>query len=138
MTENRQGGSIINKSESKYYNTALLMNQALIELLNKKDFEFITIKEICEKAGVNRSTFYLHYETIGDLLDECLENTNKKFVAYFNKDYKSFIEKKVQLKSHFSLYFYFLSLLCIILFFPTLALPQFKITFICFLYCWVD
>ena len=83
----------MNKSESKYYNTALLMNQALIELLNKKDFEFITIKEICEKAGVNRSTFYLHYETIGDLLDECLENTNKKFVAYFNKDYKSFIEK---------------------------------------------
>ena len=88
----------MNKSESKYYNTALLMNQALIELLNKKDFEFITIKEICEKAGVNRSTFYLHYETIGDLLDECLENTNKKFVAYFNKDYKSFIEKKYNLK----------------------------------------
>ena len=48
-------------SESKYYTTALLMDEALLFLLEKKDYEFITIKEICEKAGVNRSTFYLHY-----------------------------------------------------------------------------
>lgn len=50
----------MNKFESKYFNTALLMNQALILLLEKKEFEYITVKEICEKAGVNRSTFYLH------------------------------------------------------------------------------
>ena len=53
----------MNKSESKYYNTALLMDEALLLLLEKKDYDYITIKEICEKAGVNRSTFYLHYET---------------------------------------------------------------------------
>ena len=81
----------MNKSESKYYNTALLMNQALIELLNKKDFEYITIKEICKKAGVNRSTFYLHYETINDLLVECIENINKKFVTYFDKETKEIV-----------------------------------------------
>ena len=63
----------MNKSESKYFNTAVRMDEALIELLEKKEFEYITVKEICEKAGVNRSTFYLHYETIGDLLDECVE-----------------------------------------------------------------
>ena len=62
----------MNKSESKYFNTAIRMDEALIELLEKKEFEYITVKEICEKAGVNRSTFYLHYETIGDLLDECV------------------------------------------------------------------
>lgn len=83
----------MNKSESKYYNTSLLMNQALIELLNKKDFEFITVKEICKKAGVNRSTFYLHYETLQDLLEECVENSNKKFIIYFNKNPKQFFEK---------------------------------------------
>lgn len=70
----------MNKSESKFYNTALLMDQALIELLNKKEFEYITVKEICEKAGVNRSTFYLHYETINDLLSECIDNINKHFI----------------------------------------------------------
>jgi len=83
----------MNKAESKYYNTALLMNQALIELLNKKEYEFITIKEICEKAGVNRSTFYLHYETKEDLLEECVENTNKHFLTYFNECAKDFINK---------------------------------------------
>ena len=66
----------MNKSESKYFNTAVRMDEALIELLEKKEFEYITVKEICEKAGVNRSTFYLHYETIGDLLDECVAYKN--------------------------------------------------------------
>ena len=32
----------------------------------------ITIKEICKKNGVNRSTFYIHYESIDDLLEETL------------------------------------------------------------------
>lgn len=80
----------MNKSESKYYNTALLMNQALVELLNKKDYEYITVKEICAKAGVNRSTFYLHYDTINDLLEECIENSNKQFMEYFPKQTEDF------------------------------------------------
>ena len=70
----------MNKSESKYFNTALLMEEALIQLLEVKDYEYITVKEICEKAGVNRSTFYLHYETVNDLLSECLENIKKRFL----------------------------------------------------------
>ena len=57
----------MNKSESKYFNTALLMNEALLLLLEKKDYEFITVTEICQTAGVNRSTFYLHYESMDDL-----------------------------------------------------------------------
>ena len=83
----------MNKSESKYYHTALLMNQALIELLNKKDYDFITIKEICKKADVNRSTFYLHYDNIGDLLLETIENTNKNFLACFTQSDQDFAKK---------------------------------------------
>ncbi len=74
----------LNKSESKYYNTACLMNEALILLLEKKEYSFITIKEICEKAGVNRSTFYLHYNTIDDLLSETIEYVGKKIHKKFN------------------------------------------------------
>ena len=47
----------MNKSESKYFNTAIRMDKAFLELLEKKDFAFITVKEICKSAGVNRSTF---------------------------------------------------------------------------------
>lgn len=73
----------MNKSESKYFNTALRMDEALITLLEKKDLEYITVKEICRQAGVNRSTFYLHYETIADLVNETLEMVNRRFLSYF-------------------------------------------------------
>ena len=73
----------MNKSKSKYFNTALRMDEALIALLEEKDLEYITVKEICRRAGVNRSTFYLHYETIADLVDETLEMINQRFLSYF-------------------------------------------------------
>lgn len=73
----------MNKSESKYFNTALRMNEALIALLETKDLEYITVKEICHQAGVNRSTFYLHYETIADLVNETLEMVYRRFLSYF-------------------------------------------------------
>lgn len=73
----------MNKSESKYFNTALRMDEALIALLEKKDLEYITVKELCRQAGVNRSTFYLHYETIADLVNETLKLINQRFLSYF-------------------------------------------------------
>jgi AcrR family transcriptional regulator len=76
----------MNKNESKYFNTALLMDEALLLLLEKKDFAFISVKEICQKAGVNRSTFYLHYENTNELLEETIELLNEKFVSSFPKD----------------------------------------------------
>lgn len=72
------------KNEGKYFYTAELMDQALLSLLEKKDLEFITITEITKKAGVNRSTFYLHYDNIYELLEETIENLNKKFIGSFD------------------------------------------------------
>ena len=77
------------KYESKYFNTATKMDLALISLLKKKPFDYITVSEICEKAGVNRSTFYLHYETIGDLLSETARYLLDDFLSYFSTDTKS-------------------------------------------------
>ena len=72
------------RSESKYFNTAVKMDTALISLLQKKSFEYISVREICETAGVNRSTFYLHYETIGDLLNETVRYLLDDFLSYFS------------------------------------------------------
>lgn len=79
----------MNKSESKYFNTAIKMDLALISLLKKKPFDYITVSEICEEAGVNRSTFYLHYETIGDLLAETTRYLLDDFLTYFSTDAKA-------------------------------------------------
>lgn len=86
----------MDKNESKYFLTASLMDEALLLLLQKKDFEFITVKELCKKAGVNRSTFYLHYETMDDLLLETVEKLNKDFSAIFPT------KRKRRLQSHHS------------------------------------
>ena len=59
------------------------MDQALLSLLEEKEFAYITVKEICKRAGVNRSTFYLHYETVGDLLEESVEYMSNLFYEQF-------------------------------------------------------
>lgn len=73
---------ILNKLESKYFSTAARMDEALLALLQKKDLPYITVKEICEQAGVNRSTFYLHYETVGDLLTESVQYMTDRFLEH--------------------------------------------------------
>lgn len=83
----------MNKSESKYFATAARMDEAFLTILEKKDFAYITVKEICEAAGVNRSTFYLHYETMADLLSESVSRMNEQFLAYMEKDSEAFVEK---------------------------------------------
>ena len=76
----------MDKNESKYYNSSLKMNNALINLLDKKDFEDITVKEICQAASVNRSTFYLHYDNTYDLLKETIENLYADFFSRYDSN----------------------------------------------------
>ncbi len=53
--------------------TKLMLKNSLIELMHEKPVNQITIKEICEMADLNRSTFYLHYADQFELLDD-IEN----------------------------------------------------------------
>lgn len=94
----------MNKSESKYFNTAETMDKALLELLDEKDLAYITVKEICQRAGVNRSTFYLHYETIADLLAESVAYKNRQMMAYF-ADEKLLDTAAIETASTEALYF---------------------------------
>lgn len=86
------------KTESKYFNTAIRFDKALLSLLEKKPFEYITIREICEKAEVNRSTFYLHYENTVDLLSETARYVWDNFSSYFSSDIISEAMDKITTK----------------------------------------
>ena len=44
--------------------------EALEELIKTKKLSCISITELCSKAGINRNTFYYHYNNIYELLDE--------------------------------------------------------------------
>ena len=58
------------KTDKRIRYTKMFLKEALIELLHKKPISKITIKELCEKAEINRSTFYTHYIDQYDLLDQ--------------------------------------------------------------------
>ena len=50
--------------------TKRLLKEALLRLLKKKELKQITITELCEEADINRITFYRHYETPRDVLED--------------------------------------------------------------------
>lgn len=49
--------------------TKRALQNAMVELMKEKPVEAITVRELTELADVNRSTFYLHYADVYDLLD---------------------------------------------------------------------
>ena len=58
----------------------MYLKNALIELLDTVSFENITIKAICQKASVNRSTFYAYYSCPRDLIEEIESDIISKLV----------------------------------------------------------
>lgn len=59
------------------------MDDAFLALLHEKELAFITVQEICARAQVSRSTFYLHYDTVEDLLQESVELLTDRFRRQF-------------------------------------------------------
>ena len=53
--------------------TRMIIKQAFLELLQQKPASKITVREVCDKAEINRSTFYKHYLDCCDLLDKLKE-----------------------------------------------------------------
>lgn len=61
--------------------TRRLLQEALLRLLNQKKIREITVIELCQEAGINRSTFYKHYGAPEDVLYEISENLVHELLA---------------------------------------------------------
>lgn len=59
--------------DKRVLHTKESIKTALMQLMLEKDLAKITISQITEKASVNRTTFYLHYEKISEIVDEIEE-----------------------------------------------------------------
>lgn len=70
------------KTDARVRYTRMRIREAFLECLAKKPVSGITVKEICERAEINRATFYKHYADPFDLLerleDEAMEEMEKK------------------------------------------------------------
>lgn len=62
------------KNNQRVTLTKRLLKESLLRLMKKKNIQKISVKELCEDSGINRSTFYNHYSCPADILTE-IENT---------------------------------------------------------------
>ena len=64
--------------------TKKMIKEALLSLLEEKPIAKVTVKELCEKAGINRGTFYLHYNEPNDVLREIEAEWVDRSLAFFD------------------------------------------------------
>ncbi|SDJ58294.1 TetR/AcrR family transcriptional regulator [Salimicrobium halophilum] len=64
------------------------MQEALVALLEEKELSAIYITEITELAKYNRGTFYTHYDTKEDLLDETIDDLLVEMEESFRSPYE--------------------------------------------------
>lgn len=61
--------------------TKQAIKQSLIKLLNEKPSGKITVKDIVEDCGINRNSFYYHYDDIPSLIEEIVQDEADQIVA---------------------------------------------------------
>lgn len=75
------------KNNQRFRDMEIRMETAMLDIMKTTDFEKITVRSICEKALVNRSTFYAHFTDIYDMLDKMEAELHKELLdSYSNKD----------------------------------------------------
>lgn len=81
----------MNSFDARVRYTRMIIEQSFLELLRNKPVAKITVTELCEKAQINRATFYKHYLDVPDLLERIEE-------ALFTQIRESFGSETVKLK----------------------------------------
>lgn len=64
------------KNNKRSQRSIAAIQQAFLEIAHDKPREKITVQKICQKAGVNRTTFYAHYLDIFDLSEQIQQEMN--------------------------------------------------------------
>ena len=82
------------KEDRRIMMTKRMLKDALVEMLKEKDIYHISIRELCERADVNRTTFYKYYGSQFDLLAD-MENDMLAFITQTIDAYKSDQEKSI-------------------------------------------
>lgn len=78
---------------AKSLSTKEKISESLLDMLEEKNIDDITVGELIEFAAVSRSTFYRNFHDVYDVYDNMLENFAKKCMTYF----ELILESKVSL-----------------------------------------
>ena len=96
------GGKNMAKEDLRVIKTLDSVDQSLLENLKKTPFNKITVEALCEKARINRTTFYKHYRDKYELLDNYLARVLEEFrikndVVFVDADPETINEDKYKL-----------------------------------------
>ena len=84
--------------------TRSALREALIDLILEKPLVSITVKDICARADINRSTFYLHFKDVTDILrtteDEIIEHMHEQECRDLQEIKGFFIDFLEQIRSN--------------------------------------
>ena len=77
------------KTDTRVQYTKSKLRSSVLEILQEKPIENITIKEVCDKAGLNRGTFYLHYDSpsalLKDIQNQFIEENRVLFESFWQQ-----------------------------------------------------
>lgn len=102
------------KNNKRKRESIFKIESAFMDLLQEKSIEHISVTEICEKTGLNRSTFYANYIDIYDLAGKIGKALEKEFSNTFStlseqnslKVFRHIYENQQLYKTYFKLGFH--------------------------------
>lgn len=78
-SENLRKDENTQHTDMRILRTRQAIRKAFTDMICEMDYEQITIKELTQRAGINRKTFYLHYDSLDDLLKEMQTQMSEDF-----------------------------------------------------------
>jgi AcrR family transcriptional regulator len=72
------------KTDRRVQHTRQALREGIVRLLGRKPIDKISVKELCEEADINRSTFYAHYSSPDDLLEQVERELFRDLDAYLD------------------------------------------------------
>lgn len=90
------------------FRTKSFLKNAFIEMVHKKGFSSVTVTDVVDYAQYNRTTFYLYYKNIYELVEELLEEKFEDIQHYSMSKYesKSHVDVKTLTTNSFDLLYY--------------------------------
>lgn len=80
------GDKMKEKTDLRVIKTKKVLYESLVELLKEKPFEEIKVSDICERALINRSTFYSHYADKYELFSSYIDSLKSALTKELEKN----------------------------------------------------
>lgn len=74
------------RGNQRYKATELAIRQVVMAMLEDCTPAQLNVREICQRANINRSTFYLHFKDVYDMLDKFEADMSSEMVTAFTRE----------------------------------------------------